>query len=83
MKSVIDYSVFDWFTYEPELEENSEILCPVCDEWSSKNEWYETEVGCEDCGSHIAIGCPVCRESFDSVYYGDEWHIFHTRVVAP
>ena len=75
--------IFDEFVFEPELEEASEIFCPQCEEWSFQEDWYETEVGCEDCGSHRALGCPKCEIPFDTVYYGDEWHPFKTRTTTP
>jgi len=70
--------VFGYFDFDLKLEENSEILCPECEEWSSQKDWYETEVGCEDCGSHIAVGCPLCRNAFDTVFYDTP---FQTRLV--
>ena len=42
--------------------------CPWCGEESLKNEWEETEVGCELCGSHDALRCPRCKEDVDLIY---------------
>jgi Zn finger protein HypA/HybF involved in hydrogenase expression len=69
--------IFNYFDFYSELEENSEILCPECEEWSHQSDWFETEVGCEDCGSHLAMGCPVCDERFDTILYGKT---FETRL---
>jgi len=55
------------FEFTPPLEENSEIFCTDCSEWSSWEKWREGEVGCEDCGSHNALICPLCDRHFDSV----------------
>lgn len=43
------------------------VTCPECNEESPEEDWQETEVGCEDCGSHPAIRCPKCGEAFDAV----------------
>ena len=32
--------------------------------------FIDTEVVCEDCGSHSAIRCPECDELYDQVYSG-------------
>lgn len=45
-----------------------EQLCPECKEWSPQKDWVETEVACEDCGSHEAYKCPKCGEPIDIVY---------------
>ena len=61
-----------------------EWLCPLdrssaryddekgCGEWSPEDEWVETEVACEDCGSHSAYECPRCGWMFDTVYFSPE-----------
>ena len=56
-----------WWDMKPEPTEGCEIKCPECNEWTKYTEWTETEVGCEDCGSHAAIRCPKCDEDFDHV----------------
>ncbi len=63
----IDFFSVAWLI-EPEPIEGCEIKCPECNEWSNVSDWAETEVGCEDCGSHEAIGCPKCGEEIDHVY---------------
>lgn len=64
-----DYEEIFWaWEFDPELTENSEILCPECHEWSHVSEWRESEVGCEDCGSHAAIVCPLCDEYHDHIF---------------
>lgn len=37
------------------------------DDEGHEPEWRQTEVGCDDCGSHSAIICDVCGEYFDAV----------------
>jgi predicted amidophosphoribosyltransferase len=46
--------------------------CPACDK---DVDWTETEIGCEDCGTHMAILCPKCGIIFDTVYIdnGQKW----------
>lgn len=51
--------------FEPGLTETSEIFCPECKEYSHWQDWAITEVGCEDCGTHDALRCPECEETFD------------------
>jgi predicted RNA-binding Zn-ribbon protein involved in translation (DUF1610 family) len=41
--------------------------CPNCDFVGNDKEWIETEVGCEECGSHLAYRCPECEEVYDNV----------------
>lgn len=62
--------VADLFLWDmkPEPTEGCEIQCPDCGEWSSHNDWSESEVYCEDCGEHAAIRCPKCKEDFDNVW---------------
>ena len=52
----------------PDPSDASEVQCPECKEWSPLAEWTESEVGCEDCGSHAAMVCPECGEKFDHVH---------------
>ncbi|MCK5643633.1 MAG: hypothetical protein KAJ19_22730 [Gammaproteobacteria bacterium] len=47
------------------------MKCPRCQFEGEKSDFYETEVGCSDCGSHGALGCPKCDNKFDLVY--EEW----------
>ncbi len=49
--------------------EDTEIRCPTCQQWSSIDDWEMTEAPCEDCGSHSALKCPKCQEVFDGVAY--------------
>ena len=68
----INYLLDDEF--DPKLKEGDEIQCPSCKEWSTHEEWDETEVYCDLCGSHSAIGCLKCEDVFDHVD-----NIFKTR----
>lgn len=56
------------WNFTEDVEEGDSIRCPECLEFSSISEWTETEVGCEDCGSHSAIRCPKCDEAQDHVW---------------
>lgn len=47
-------------------------VCPECKAWSPVGLWKETEVCCEDCGTHQAMRCPLCEEDHDGVYVGFE-----------
>ena len=47
--------------------EGCAIQCPECGKWTNHIYWIESEVGCEDCGSHAAMKCPHCDEEFDHV----------------
>jgi len=62
-------------SFDDLLEEGDEIQCPDCKEFSSHRDWKEAEVGCEDCGTHLAIQCPKCNRRFDMVLD----HKFHIR----
>jgi hypothetical protein len=44
------------------------IQCPECKAISDEEEWRESEVSCEDCGSHPSRVCPKCFEHIDTVY---------------
>lgn len=46
--------------------------CPECKEVSDSTLWEETEVGCEDCGSHPALRCPKCDTGIDMIFYNTE-----------
>lgn len=41
--------------------------CPRCRHLN--RERHETEVGCEDCGTHPALWCDGCDEALDTVYW--------------
>lgn len=47
-------------------------VCPECKEWSPVGHWRETEVGCEACGTHSALECPLCKQDHDTVYVSFE-----------
>jgi len=32
-----------------------------------ESEWIESEMICDDCGSHPAFQCPVCDERYDAI----------------
>lgn len=53
--------------FEPELTEESDILCPGCGRWSAARWWEVGEAACEDCGSHPAMICPWCTEHIDAI----------------
>lgn len=59
---------YDLWEFERQPVAGDEILCPKCNAWSRVELWKEGEVGCEDCGSHSAIICPICDEYHDHVY---------------
>lgn len=45
------------------------LRCPKCGfRETDKERFVDTEVSCEDCGSHSAIRCPKCNKDFDSIY---------------
>ena len=44
------------------------LACPKCGADVPRAEWEETEVGCDMCGTHLAIRCPECGEAFDHVW---------------
>lgn len=56
------------WSFTAPITEESLIECPECKEASPLSEWQESEVYCEDCGSHAAMMCPKCEERFDHVY---------------
>ena len=35
---------------------------------TDEEKFRDTEVGCEDCGSHSAIECPKCGKCYDHVW---------------
>ena len=59
---------FNAWEFDKELTERCLIKCPKCNDCFCHTDWKETEVECEDCGSHAAIRCPGCEEFFDHVY---------------
>ncbi len=48
------------------------IICPECNAKTEAQDWLESEVECEDCGSHGALRCPSCGEDFDHVWGYDK-----------
>ena len=42
--------------------------CVKCGFIGTDDEYIETEVYCEDCGSHGAYECPQCEEVYDVVW---------------
>jgi len=60
----------DFFTFNgvEDVDDDTELMCPNCQRWSGIMRWRETEVGCEDCGSHDALECPECYSPFDHVF---------------
>jgi len=62
--------VHDFFLLDSnkEITNDSYIKCKECDEFSHITRWTESESYCEDCGSHIAMKCPVCEEIIDMVF---------------
>lgn len=65
--------LFAW-DFDNDLTEGCEIQCPQCEVWISHYEWLESEVGCEDCGSHPTMLCPECDAWFDHVW-GPEFKV--------
>ena len=57
-----------YFDFDPEITKESELLCPECKKYSHVSEWKESAVGCELCGEHTAIVCPLCDYYFDHVH---------------
>ena len=52
--------------------ETFKIKCPKCGFRETDVEKFaDTEVGCEDCGTHTAIKCPKCERYFEHVWHGD------------
>lgn len=61
-------TLVDLWAYDPPLVEGRSIVCPNCGQVSKPEDWAETEVHCEICGSHTACRCPHCHECFDHVF---------------
>ncbi|MCJ2114179.1 hypothetical protein MKK64_23710 [Methylobacterium sp. E-025] len=57
-------------TIERRRDPNAELgyVCPECKAWSSVTLWKDTEVLCDECGTHGAIRCPLCEEDVDTVF---------------
>lgn len=53
--------------FDGELNDDSIVECPECKAASKLHDWEESSVGCEDCGDHAAMKCPLCNELFDHV----------------
>jgi hypothetical protein len=47
-------------------------VCPNCQGIAKAELFTETEKGCDDCGSHPALLCPVCDEPIDMIYHDTE-----------
>lgn len=78
IKDLLD--VCSRLAFDDHLEEGDEIQCPDCKEFSSHKDWIESDVGCEDCGTHIAIQCPKCDRCFDTVFMRKpQFHIRETE----
>ncbi len=78
MGDKMDFDDLNWYLdFEPELTKESELLCPECKKWSHMSKWEESEVGCDLCGGHVAIVCPLCDYYFDHVFC----RTFQTRLV--
>lgn len=59
-----------WYVEPVELfVEGCEIKCTECGEWANHEDWEETEVYCEDCGSHTAMRCPNCAAAHDHIHH--------------
>jgi uncharacterized Zn finger protein (UPF0148 family) len=43
--------------------------CPECKKISFSKDWVGGEVGCEDCGSHSALQCPLCQKWIDLIFH--------------
>jgi hypothetical protein len=67
---------FDLWDFDGPVTVASRIACPECHAVNVLQTWQETDVGCEDCGSHAALECPDCGERFDHVY-GPTFHVVH------
>lgn len=57
---------------EIDFVKSEKVICPECKKESSKCDWADSEVPCDDCGSHFATVCPLCEEHFDSVWGYDK-----------
>lgn len=71
-----------WWKFSQPLAEGCEILCPECHEWAPLRYWRETEVGCETCGEHAAMQCPMCGLPFDHVW-GPTFQVRPAQQKAP
>lgn len=56
------------WNFPSDLKDSDEVLCPECGEYSPLSDWAEGAVGCETCGEHDAIICPLCAERIDHVH---------------
>lgn len=56
------------WTFDKPANGDSKIICPDCKNAFALKTWVDTEVYCEDCGSHAAIQCPGCGHAFDHVW---------------
>ena len=53
---------------EGDLDNAKEVQYSECRAWTPLCDWYESEVYCEDCGSHPALSCPACNYTRDLVF---------------
>lgn len=60
--------------YQVDPEDTEPCWCRKCGATTVMNTWRNTEVGCEDCGSHPAIACPECDEIYDMIH--NNWEDF-------
>lgn len=56
------------WAFTQEVTDTSEVRCRECGEWGALADWTEGTVPCDDCGEHMAIVCPKCREPYDHVW---------------
>jgi hypothetical protein len=42
--------------------------CKACGAVNPEDDWEETEVGCDDCGTHPARECPACGVVVDIIW---------------
>lgn len=59
------------FKWEP-VHDDDQVKCPHCNTWSPLADWTEGFVGCDSCGDHSAMECPVCGEGVDHVHQSSE-----------
>jgi len=68
--------------FDAAVDEDSLVLCSECQEASPLREWKEDTVYCEDCGDHLAMGCPRCDYLFDHVF-ASMFHVIPVKAQAP
>jgi len=51
------------------IDKNMLLACSTCGFKETEEETFDdTEISCELCGSHSAIRCPECGETYDHCY---------------